>query len=85
VGNYLRAEILHRCEVSPFVSARAVLEGALAGTPPLFETTAAVMSESLAILRVHGFTDDADRMKVSARPRGLTHSPSSTGCNATPS
>lgn len=63
VGNYLRAEILHRADLSPFIPARTVLQEALAGSNRLFPECSAVMNESMAILREHGFTDDEDRMK----------------------
>eukprot|EP00047_Mylnosiga_fluctuans_P012077 m.24373 g.24373 ORF g.24373 m.24373 type:complete len:479 (+) comp4002_c0_seq1:226-1662(+) len=62
VGNYLRAEILHRLRVSPFRRARDFLTGALEGSGGnLFDMIETVFAESSAILAKYGFTDDAER------------------------
>lgn len=44
VGNYMRAEILHRCGISPFANARAVLQSATTG-PALLREVATVALE----------------------------------------
>ena len=64
IGNYLRAEILHRAELSPFLPARVVLQDALEEKNGFFTVCSQVMEESMTILREHGFSDDRDRMKV---------------------
>jgi endonuclease VIII-like 1 len=67
MGNYLRAEVLHRAGVHPFLSARSVfahhLQEAQADAPRnIFSVIDTVFNESLAILRQFGFDGDEERL-----------------------
>ncbi|EGD83342.1 hypothetical protein PTSG_03950 [Salpingoeca rosetta] len=68
MGNYLRAEILHRAKIHPFSQARAVLMDAVKrqhdGRPGFFSVCEQVLAESVALLRKHGFADDEERTRV---------------------
>eukprot|EP00911_Craspedida_sp_UC1_P000393 UC1_evm7s297 len=79
IGNYLRAEILHRAGVHPFTRARDVLEHALGkeevvgneqdGAPKIraddvVSLCKTVCAESLTLLRRHGFEHDEQRLQA---------------------
>lgn len=67
MGNYLRAEILHRAGIHPFTRAHHVLEPALKAKlgreevigGDLLSLCRTVMLESLDILRASGFSRDS--------------------------